>query len=445
MNYLTIQYLEDSPDLPGLAVEAVRQRMRDAAARLPVTHFLVGWNLPPALLQACQEESARLGAAIYRWHPFLASDGSYSPIPEWQTVGPGGDTIPGFHHLPEFTFLCPNNPQVEAAVLDRLESLAHSGQYQGIFLDRIRFPSPSPAPLHHLGCFCVHCQRAARAQGLDLDQVSAALHAMVRSPLGCMTLVRSLLNLPASTSVPGNNTRNLPRVFQPRTNTSGVFQPRTSTSGVFQPQTLDDSPHGRLLQDFLAFRCTSITRLAHKAAALVHAAGLEVGLDCFSPGLTGMVGQDLPALGARVDWIKAMSYAHTLGPAGLPFELLGLADWLVHTAALKDKEAMQCLADALDLPLPLQRKTLREKGLSPSALQAEIRRGCLSTPTPVLAGLELVELAGVTNLDVAQIRADHQAVRAAAPAGLALSWDLRLMSNELLDLVSSLWSESPNR
>ena len=118
---------------------------------------------------------------------------------------------------------------------------------------------------------------------------------------------------------------------------------------------------------------------------------------------------------------------------------------MVHTAALKDKEAMHCLADALDLPLPLQRKTLREKGLSPSALQAEIRRGCLSTPTPVLAGLELVELAGVTNLETDQIRADHQAVRAAAPAGLALSWDLRLMSNELLDLVSSLWSENPIR
>ena len=33
MNYLTIQYLEDSPDLPGLAVEAVRQRMQQAAAR----------------------------------------------------------------------------------------------------------------------------------------------------------------------------------------------------------------------------------------------------------------------------------------------------------------------------------------------------------------------------------------------------------------------------
>ena len=41
-----------------------------------------------------------------------------------------------------------------------------------------------------------------------------------------------------------------------------------------------------------------------------------------------MVGQDLSGMSGIVDWIKLMTYAHTLGPAGIPFELSGLFHYL---------------------------------------------------------------------------------------------------------------------
>ena len=77
------------------------------------------------------------------------------------------------------------------------------------------------------------------------------------------------------------------------------------------------------LDSYLRFRVDSISRIASEAADLARRAGLAVGLDCFSPVLTNAVAQDVAKLDGHCDWIKFMTYGHTLAPAGLPFELNG--------------------------------------------------------------------------------------------------------------------------
>ena len=47
---------------------------------------------------------------------------------------------------------------VELAVMGRLNDVLQSKTYQGIFLDRMRYPSPAPDPLRNLGCFCPACR-----------------------------------------------------------------------------------------------------------------------------------------------------------------------------------------------------------------------------------------------------------------------------------------------
>jgi hypothetical protein len=51
---LTIQYLEDSPILAHLDEKAVVNKLREAAACLPITHLLIGWHVPLPLLEACR-------------------------------------------------------------------------------------------------------------------------------------------------------------------------------------------------------------------------------------------------------------------------------------------------------------------------------------------------------------------------------------------------------
>ena len=58
---------------------------------------------------------------------------------------------------------------------------------------------------------------------------------------------------------------------------------------------------------------------------------------------------------------------------------------------------------------------------------------------PVLAGLELVEMDGVTYQNPEHIQADLVGVKRANPAGLALSWDLLHIPLDWLDLVRQVY------
>jgi hypothetical protein len=400
MHTFAVQYLEDSPDLASIAPREAQVCLRKAFRTLPISYVLIGWNLSEALLDACAEETERAGAKLYRWHPLLTGDGDLQPRPEWQTIGLDGHPVPGFQSMPEFTFLCPNRPQVRQAVLDHVRDLARSRRYRGFFLDRIRCPSPTSNPSRLLACFCDDCRRAARVQGLHLDRVRGQIHSLLSNRDGAITLIGELLG---------------------------------------HPTTDWPSAEVRALRSFLHFRANSITRLVAEVARLVHEQGQEIGLDCFSPALTWMVGQDLSALDAHCEWTKTMSYGHTMGPAGLPYELLGLADWLVETVGTDEAEALAWLSRVSGLGLPSTRKALLEGGLSPPALAAETQRARRAGVHNLLAGIELVDLEGITRLTRSQIEADLRAFRTAGADGLVLSWDLWHIPPGRLGQVRRAW------
>jgi hypothetical protein len=335
----------------------------------------------------------------------LTGDGTFMPRPEWWTIGLDGRSVPGFRHMPEFTFVCPNRPAVQDAVLAHVQQIVcrrgdGSDRYDGFFLDRIRYPSPAGDPVRLLACFCEDCRRAAAQEGLDLEDVRQRIRTLLSSGQHIGSVVRVLLDPAASA---------------------------------------DLSPDLVALRAFLDFRSRSVTRFVRSVADLVRAEGLQVGLDCFSPSLAGMVGQDLGALDACGDWIKVMSYGHALGPAGMPFELLDLARWMTGTGAVAEGEALAWLSTATRICLPVAGDALREQGVPSDALGDEIRRAYRTGVRSVLAGVELVEIEGVCMLDNAQILSDLRAFRIAGAGGLVLSWDLWHMSLDRLDLVKMVW------
>jgi hypothetical protein len=389
---LTLQYLEDAPDLDQLDENAVVEKLRRAADILPITHLLIGWRLPPRLLEACRNEAGRRGMRFIRWHPLLAGDGSFQPRRPWQVINLQGQPVRGFQDMPEFTFVCPNHPAVQDGIQQRIAGLLDEGLYQGFFLDRIRFPSPAAGLSDNLGCFCPCCIEKGATGGLDLAQLQRSLLRLIDRPGGRRRLVEALL-------------------------------------GGYPVAELPD------LARFLDFRRQSVTDFIATLAGQLRASGMEIGLDCFSPCLAGMVGQDLAAVSRLADWIKLMSYAHTLGPAGLPFELLGLYDELTQAAGLGESAALACLGQAGSLRLPATRQDLERQGLSPQALESELRRGVSACTAPALAGFELVEIEGVTQLNPAQISAGLAAVRRAGVAGLSISWDLRHIPLDRLEQV----------
>jgi hypothetical protein len=134
-----------------------------------------------------------------------------------------------------------------------------------------------------------------------------------------------------------------------------------------------------------------------------------------------------------------MTYAHTLAPAGIPFELSGLLHYLSTTTHLSEELALEWMGHAVGLPLPTSLRSLEEDGLSPLALEKEAKSGVEACSVPALAGMELVELEGVTRLIPDQIRADLTAFKRAGSAGLAVSWDLLHIPLDRLVLIRQVY------
>jgi hypothetical protein len=392
---IAVQYLEYySPKQH--TPEVVRQRLQAAFDRLPISLVLLGWNTPRPLVDVCAEITAQRQARLFLWHPLLTSDGVFFPLPEWRTIGLNGEIVSGFHGEPDFTFVCPNHPAVREAALQRLSAVLRGSPFQGVFLDRIRFPSPAAAPDTQITCFCEACRQAASREGLDLDAVQLFLTGRLAQPDGCRSLAESLLT------------------------------PCHARS------------EADLLASFLDFRQRSISRLVHEAASIVTSQGMAVGLDCFTPHLARMVGQDLTTLDAACEWIKIMTYTHTLAPAGLPFELLGLASWLTSRFRISRVQVLHCMAEASGLPLPASLSALRINGLPPEAIRVEIQLGRTLGIRRLFVGAALVDLPGINAASTEQHAADLTACRTAAADGLVLSWDLWNISTKRLEQVRNL-------
>lgn len=376
-----VQYLEYAPQ--DATPAKVRERLRHALELLPISIVILGWDLPLQLEEAVAEETARHKALLYRWHLLLASEAGFALPTEWQPINLHGEPIPGFRGLPEFTFMCPNRTDVQEWIAERIEVAAQRGVYQGLFFDRMRFPSPAENPERHLGCFCKYCQRIASDKGFDLQAVRRQIES----------------------------------------NLAYADHAKAFAQSLFTPT--DDA----LRESFFTFRFDSITHIVQYAVKLARAYGFNIGLDCFSPGLTRMVGQDLSTLNSFCDWIKIMTYPRVFGPAGLPFELNALSNWMSARYNMGETEAVKIISEASGL-------SFSKDELDSESIAHEIQRGRSAGITNLLTGIALVEVEGVHAPTLEQIRSDVAACKIAD--GLAISWDLWHIKPEYLRAVKEL-------
>jgi hypothetical protein len=398
---ISVQFLEGGPESARIPPQKARDILRSAFDRLPIGNVLLGWNLPAPLVEACAEECSKRRADLYLWHPLLTGDGVLIPRPEWRTAGPDGNPISDSRGREEFTFVCPNRAAAREAVLRHLDRALSGGFFQGVFLDRIRFPSPAENPARNLACFCEACARAAESDGVDLALLRRELKLSLETAGGKELVARCLLSA-----------------------------------------AKEEPPPAGGWNRWTDFRRRSVTAIVREAAGLARARGLKVGLDCFAPAFAPMVGQNPAELSAHCDWIKGMIYLRAFGPASIPYELLGWADWILDSEDGDERRAMAVLAGATGWDLPPAREAVRRGGLPSAALASEIDRGRKECARPFLAGIEMVEIPGVAELDPQRMRDDLAALAAAAPDGIVLSWDLRHIPMERLELINRM-SGSP--
>jgi len=117
----------------------------------------------------------------------------FIPQAAWRTIGLNGARIADSMSRDEFTFVCPNRADAREAVFRHLEDALSAGFFQGVFLDRIRFPSPAADPARAPACLCDDCARAAKSAGVDWKRVRARISELFQTPEGKRTIISRFL------------------------------------------------------------------------------------------------------------------------------------------------------------------------------------------------------------------------------------------------------------
>jgi len=391
-----VQLLEGGAASGAMSPDVAVARLREAGEQLPISDVCLGWGLPMALVEAVAGEAERQRSDLWLWHPFLSGDGRYQPGAD-RALGRAGTPIPAPGGMGEFAFDCPVRPDALAAALARLDEAAARHPWHGIFLDKIRWPSPSRDPSADLACFCDACHDAAAREGLDLGAVSAWLAHAASSPGGRISLVTALLQ----------------------------------------------GGEAELLDHFLAWRSQRIAASVEAAAGHIAAArgpggrAMVVALDVFAPALARAVGQDIGVLAPRADFVKGMLYLGTHGPAGLSYELCRLARWL-EAGGVGDPAAS--LSVLLGAALPSMDE-LCQGSLEAAVFEAQLDDLRRLAGPGAAAGIDAVAIDGLAVLPDAVL---EEVVGEAARAGVpvVLSWDLMAIPGDRLARMAARLSRA---
>src|SRR5579871_5648927 len=309
--------------------------------------------------------------------------------------GWGGWTDKGAEVEETFRFACPNNPTVRRKTARRLRELLARYKFAGVFLDKIRFPSPANGVDEMMSCFCGHCRDAAKQVDLDLD-----------------TVIEILADAAIEFGVPG------------------------AEAAAGEASWLDEALAGcPTLSRFLRFRAESVTALIGELADGARSMGRKVSLDVFSPCLASLVVQDYRLLRSHCEWAKPMTYRLALGPAGLRLEIPALVEGVVNRFGLDEARIAEWSARHAAFDRDMFRET-RERAVPISFIHAEIDAAVRAlAPTPCYFGLELVRQPGIIDVDPAHVVEMVKAGRAANAAGLVISWDLMHAPTECLSAL----------
>jgi hypothetical protein len=367
-------------------LEAVR-RMREA---IDLDLLIVGFREAPEIFREFCGSRRPVGDTVL-WYGALSDfEGMEDSdlVVNWRGVrsrGWGGWAEKGSGVEETFRFVCPNNPAVRQKAVRRLRELLARYDFAGVFLDKIRLPSPANGVDEMLSCFCDHCRDTAKDVGLDLDAVVKIFADRAVDP--CVSRVET----------------------------------RGDQTSSWLDALLASSP---ILSRFLHFRADSIAAFVAQLAEEARHTGRKVSLDLFSPCLAALVGQDYGRLKRHCDWVKPMTYRLARGPAGLRLEIPALIEGVASHFGLDGARIVEWSARhaAFDKDMLLE---TRERAVPISFIQAEIDAAVRTlAPIPVYFGLELIRQPGVIDVDPAHVVDMVKAGRAANAAGLVISWDL---------------------
>jgi hypothetical protein len=266
---LNIQLYTGSCTMPvELDLRSIIGKLNKILKKTNITNAIIGWN-KDADLSEIISLLKRNDTDVYLWLPVfseLQALADFSPIIKHDNkkltinydIGNGEN----------FLFYCPANTKNLDKIIEIYERYYDKGIFDGVFLDKIRYPSFIGGADSVLTCYCDYC--------------------------------RSKYNVPEIQDL---------QIYD-NDNPLGI----SSYNGL----RYDLQPVYKKLFDY---KCAAISDSLEYLCAYFRKKKLKIGLDLFTPVIAYFVGQDYHRLMRLADFVKPMFYNITNAPAGIPFEI----------------------------------------------------------------------------------------------------------------------------
>ena len=389
----------------SLNVQTLRQRLDEVKPVIPISGLIVGSYENKAVFQELTANKRGDDPETYLWYNLLSD---YPGQDEKESVitdrgktckkwfGWGDDAQEEITE--SFMFSCPNHPDARQKTLEALSNLLDRYPFDGVFLDKFRFPSPASGLDLTFSCFCPHCYKKAAEFGLDLDDVKTELRDWSRNGF--------------------------------------VVSGQTDN---WLDALLSEKP---ALKKFIRFRIDSVLDIVREVRKVTDAHGVKLGFDLFSPSFAAIVGYDYQELARYADWVKPMTYQYAFGPAGLRLETISLVEGIQKEFNISESELFAGAGKAVPWFTAEKYSELKETAVPMEWICSEMAASKrLMGKTPVYFGLECVSFPGVIDVKPDQAAALLSAAMDNDADGAVLSWDMMHMPLENLKAMRSVYDE----
>ena len=380
-----VQLYLGGPGGRAVSEEAMRAALDPMERAESFAGVIAGWTVRPEPYRWLRRFTRERGLKLYLWLPVLSEFGELRPFRGVE--GFGGKPLGGarFDGDETFDFCCPTRRDTGRFLLEIYEEQFAWAEFDGVFLDRIRFPAPSAGPQALFSCLCPACREAYGAAGLTEEMLRA-----------CRDRLRA------------------------EEKPLGIESRREGRYRFADPA----------FAAYLDCRAGLVTALAGRLADWFHGRGLAVGLDLFSPLLAPFVGQDYGALSKKADFVKPMLYRYTATPAGIFYELRGIAR--AFAPAGREEAYFRALCEAAGA---------RPEEGGGACYSAELAAARALCACEVLAGMELHTVPGRPPVTAGQVGDSVRRAARGGAAGAVASWNLLAAPEETVRAFAEMPKE----
>jgi hypothetical protein len=347
------------------------------------------------------------GIELYCWYPVMADImvesvskknsvthltgmKGYGKLGKWPRIGDGEEN---------FLFYCPSNSGILDKVFKKYLTIIDNYSFDGVFLDRIRYPSFANGLESLFTCTCHECQiRQSLFSGVSVEETLNNMHILL-----------------------------------------GFFKEST-VDNLKKIHSFSNLIRKFNLGNFFDFRTAEIENIIIRFISAARKRKKKIGLDLFTPTLSHIVGQDYKNLQMHSDWIKMMTYCYANGPAGIPLEascfIKGLLE--LNETGLSEKEAVGFCSQLFRTDFPDNTEKILSDGVSTEYLREELFRAkklLYHNKNEIIPGIELVNHPFFTPPVTKKKCKSYLDVLDSMNSEIIISWNILYIPDEYLNMI----------